>query len=63
MKTKALPAEKIDTLARRLSGTPIEPATSAKKAGDTFARLLVTRIGTERAAVAFASIMTAATMD
>ena len=63
MKTKALTPAQIDTLAQRLSETPIEPATSAKKAGDTFARLLAAQIGTERAALAFASIMTADTFD
>lgn len=63
MKTKALTAAQIDTLAQRLSDTPIEPATSAKKAGDNFARLLAARIGAERAALAFASIMTADTSD
>ena len=34
MKTKALTAAQIDTFAQRLSETPIEPATSARKAGD-----------------------------
>jgi hypothetical protein len=63
MKTKALTAPQIDTLAQRLSETPIEPATSAKKAGDNFARLLAARIGDERAALAFTSIMTAETFD
>ena len=63
MKTKALIAAQIDTLAQRLSKTPIEPATSAKTAGDTFARLLAARIGAERAALAFTSIMTADTAD
>ena len=63
MKTKALTAAQIDTLAQRLSETPIKPATSAKKAGDTFARLLAARIGDERAALAFTSILTAATAD
>ena len=63
MKTKALTAAQIDTLAQRLSETPIEPATSAKKAGDTFARLLAARIGAERAALAFTSILTADTAD
>jgi len=63
MKTKALTATQIDTLAQRLSETPIEPATSAKKAGDVFARLLAARIGAERAALAFLSIMTADTFD
>jgi hypothetical protein len=63
MKTKALTAAQIDTLAQRLSETPIEPATSAKKAGDNFARLLAARIGAERAVLAFTSIMTADTAD
>lgn len=63
MKTKAHTAAQIDTLAQRLSDTPIEPATSAKKAGDNFARLLAARIGAERAALAFTSIMTAETCD
>jgi hypothetical protein len=63
MKTKAMTAAQIDTLAQRLSDTPLKPATSAKKAGDTFARLLAERIGTERAALAFTSIMTAETFD
>ncbi len=63
MKTKAITAAQIDKLARRLSETPIEPATSAKKAGDNFARLLAARIGSERAALAFTSIMTADTAD
>jgi hypothetical protein len=63
MKTKALTAPQIDTLAQRLSDTPIEPATTAKKAGDNFARLLAGRIGAERAALAFTSIMTAATAE
>jgi hypothetical protein len=63
MKAKALTASQIDTLAQRLSETPIEPSASAKKAGDTFARLLAARIGTERASLAFTSIMTAATAD
>jgi hypothetical protein len=63
MKTKALTAAQIDTLAQHLSETPIEPATSAKKAGDTFARLLAARIGDERAALAFTSILTADTFE
>ena len=63
MKTKALTAAQIDCLAQRLSETLIEPATSAKKAGDNFARLLSARIGAERAALAFSSIMTAETFD
>jgi hypothetical protein len=63
MKTKALTAAQIDTLAQRLSETPIEAATSAKKAGDNLARLLAARIGAERAALAFMSILTADTFD
>lgn len=63
MKTKALTAAQIDSLARRLSETPIKPATSAKKAGDNFARLLAARIGAERAALAFTSIITSDTFD
>ena len=63
MKTKALTAAQIDTLAQRLSETPIEPATSARKAGDAFARLLAAKIGTDRAARAFTSILTADTFD
>ena len=63
MKTKALTAAQIDTLAQRLSETQIEPATSAKKAGDNFARLLAARIGAERASLAFTSIMTGETAD
>ena len=63
MKAKALTAAQIDCLVQRLSETPIEPSGSAKKAGDTFARLLAARIGAERAALAFTSIMTADTAD
>ena len=63
MKTKALTAAQIDTLAQRLSDTPIIPATSAQKAGDAFARFLAARIGAERAALAFTSILTADTFD
>ncbi len=63
MKTKALTAAQIDTLAQRLSETPIEPAASARKASDNFARLLAARIGAERAALAFTSNMTADTAD
>ena len=63
MKTKALTAAQIDILAQRLSETPIEPAASAKKAGNNFACLLAARIGAERAALAFTSIMTAETCD
>ena len=61
MKTKALTAAQIDTLAQRLSETPVGPSATAKKAGDNFARLLAARIGNERAALAFTSIMTAET--
>ena len=63
MKTKSLNAAQIDTLAQRLSETPIEPSASPKKASDNFARLLAARIGAERAALAFTSIMTAETCD
>ena len=63
MKTKPLTAAQIDTLARRLSETPIEPAISAKKAGDNLAHLLAARIGDGRAALAFTSILTAATAE
>ena len=63
MKTKSLTAAQIDTLAQRLSETPIEPATSAKRAGDNLAGLLAAKIGAERAALAFTSIMTAETCD
>ncbi len=63
MKTKALTAAQIDTLAQRLSETPIEPATSAKRAVDNLARLLAAQIGNDRAALAFTSIMTAATAE
>ena len=63
MKTKPLTAAQIDAFAQRLSETPVAVSTSAKKAGDNFARLLAARIGTERAALAFASIMTAATAE
>ena len=63
MKAKALTAAQIDTLAQRLSDTPIEPATSARKAGDNLARLLVARIGEQRAALAFPSILTAASFE
>ena len=63
MKTKALTAAQIGTLAQRLSDTPIEPGASAKKAGDAFARLLAARIGAARAVLAFTSIMTADTFD
>ena len=63
MKLKSLTATQIDILAQRLFETPIEPAINAKKAGDNLARLLVARIGTARAALAFTSIMTAATAE
>lgn len=63
MKTTAFTAAQIDTLAQRISETPIEPSANAKKAGDNFARLLAARIGDERATLAFTSILTAATAD
>ena len=63
MKTKTLTAAQIDTLAQRLSETRIEPATTPKKAGDNLARLLAERIGSDRAALAFTSIMTADTFE
>ena len=63
MKAKALTAAQIDILAQCLSETPIEPSASVKQAGDSFARLLAARIGAERAALAFTSIMTADTFD
>ena len=63
MKIKALTAAQIDILAPRLYETPVAPTTSAKKAGDNLARLLASRIGTDRAAVAFTSIMTADTFE
>ena len=58
-----LPEAQIDTLAQRLSETPIALSASAKKAGDALARLLAERIGINRAALAFTSIMTAATAE
>lgn len=63
MKTKPLTAAQIDTLAQRLSETPIAPSASAKKAGDNLARLLAAQIGNDRAALAFTSIMTADTAE
>ena len=63
MKTKARTAAQIDTLAQRISETPIEPSACAKKASDNFARLLAARIGDGRAALAFTSIMTADTFE
>ena len=63
MKTKALTAAQIDTLAQRLSEKPIPPSAIAKQAGEDFARLLAARIGEERAALAFTSIMTAASAE
>jgi hypothetical protein len=63
MKTKAITAAQIATLAKRLSAPPIEPATSAKKAGDNLARLLAEGICTDRGALDFAPIMTADTFD
>ena len=61
MKTKPLTAAQIDTLAQHLSEAPIAPGASANKAGDNLARLLVAGIGQERAALAFASNMSADT--
>ena len=63
MKTKALTAAQIDILAQRLSDTPIVPAATAKKTGDNLARLLATRIGDDRAAFAFTSILSATTVE
>ena len=63
MKAKSLPGAQIDRLAQHLSETPIAPSASPKKAGDNLARLLAARIGDERAALAFASIMSAATAE
>ena len=63
MKTKPLTAAQIDTLAQRLSDMPLVPTTNPKKAGDNLARLLAARIGDERAALAFTSIMSAATAE
>ena len=63
MKTKPLTAAHIDTLAQRLSDAAIKPAKSAKQAGDNLARLLAAQIGTERAGLAFTSILTAATAE
>ena len=63
MNTKALTAAQIDTLAQRFFDSPFGPSATAKKAGDNFARLLAARIGNERAALAFTSIMTAVTAD
>ena len=48
MKTKALTAAQIDTLAHRLSETPVALSATAKKAGDNLARLLAARIGDGR---------------
>ena len=56
-------AAQINTLAQRLSETPIAPGASAKKAGDNLARLVAARIGTKRAARAFAPILTATTIE
>jgi hypothetical protein len=63
MKTKPLTAAQIDTLAQRLSETAVVPSATAKKAGDNLARLLAARFGTDRATLAFTSIMTAATAE
>ena len=63
MKTKPLTSVQIDTLAQRLSDMPLAPTTNAKKAGDNLARLLAAQIGDERAALAFTSILSAATFE
>ena len=63
MNSKPLTAAQIDMLAQRLADTPLAPTTNARKAGDNLARLLASRIGTDRAARVFTSIMTAATLD
>ena len=63
MKAKSFTAAQIDTLAQRISETPLAPSASAKKAGDNLARFLVAGIGAERAALAFPSIMSADTFD
>ena len=63
MKAKSFTAAQIDTLAQRISETPIAPSASAKKAGDNLARLLMAGIGKDRAALAFPSIMSADTFD
>ena len=63
MKAKSFTATQIDTLAQRLSDTPLAPSASAKKAGDNLARLLLAGIGKDRAALAFPSIMSADTFD
>ena len=63
MKTKPLTAAQIDTLAQRLSETPLMPSPSSKKASGAFARLLAARIGDDRAARAFTSILSATTFE
>ena len=63
MKPKPLTAAQIDTLAKRLSDTPLAPSASARKAGDTLARLLHARFGAERGALVFTSILSAATFE
>ena len=63
MKAKPLTAAQIDGLAQRLCEAPIAPSTSPKKAGNNLARLLAARIGDERAALAFTSILSAATIE
>ena len=63
MKAKSFTAAEIDTLAQQLSEMPLAPSASAKKAGDTLARLLVAGIGEERAGLTFTSIMSADTFD
>ena len=42
---------------------PVAPNATATKAGDNLARLLAAQIGTERAGLAFTSILTAATAE
>ena len=63
MKTKALTAAQIVSLAQRFCDTPVAPSATAKKAGDNLARMLAAKIGDERAALAFTSIITAVTAD
>ena len=63
MKAKSFTAAQIDTLAHHLSETPLVPSASAKKAGDNLARLLDAQIGSERAALAFGSILSSDSFD
>ena len=63
MKTKALTAAQIGTFAQRPCETAFEPSASPKRASDTQTRLPAARIGNDRAALAFASILTAATAE